>query len=280
MFSTRTLVSPAGVPGNRTLQRGALLLGAVLLLAICGPWLAPHDPVALLGPVYGEASTSAPLGYDYLGRDVVSRVLAGGRSVVWMALASAFIALLVGSTLGLLAGFVGGRLDRLLVWFADLSLAFPDLILVLLVVSLLGREPWLIVGSVSFAFLPGTLRLARSSALALVQQEFVEAVRLIGLPRWRILLQEVLPNMLAPQLVHFGNLLTWAIGILSGLGFLGYGVAPPAADWGLMIQENQGGLRLQPWPVLFPVLLIALFSYGSDLLADGVSQRFGGRNHD
>jgi peptide/nickel transport system permease protein len=262
------------------MRRAALLLCAVLLLAVCGPWLAPHDPTALLGGVYGEVSAQAPLGYDYLGRDVLSRVLAGGGSVVWMALASATLALLVGSALGLLAGLVGGRVDRLLLWSADVSLAFPDLILVLLVVSLLGREPWLIVCSVAFAFLPGTLRLARGSARALVEQEFVEAVRLMGLPRWRILLQEVLPNMLAPLLVHYGNLLTWSVGIVSGLGFLGYGVAPPAADWGLMIQENQGGLRLQPWAVLLPVVLIALFAYGSDLLADGVSRRFGGRNHE
>lgn len=266
-------------PAARTLWRGVLLLGAVLLLAVCGPWLAPHDPTALLGAVYGEASSTAPLGYDYLGRDVLSRVLAGGRSVLWMALAAAGLALLLGSALGLLAGFVGGRLDRLLLWSADVSLAFPDLILVLLVVSLLGREPWLIVASVAFAFLPGTLRLARNTARALVEQEFIEAVRLMGLPRWRILLQELLPNMLAPLLVHFGNLLTWAVGILSGLSFLGYGVAPPTADWGLMIQENQGGLRLQPWPVLLPVLLIALFAYGSDLLADGISRRVGGRQH-
>lgn len=261
-------------------RRGALLLGAVLLLAVCGPWLAPHDPTALLGPVYGEASSSAPLGYDYLGRDVLSRVLAGGRSVVWMALVAATLALLLGSALGLLAGLLGGRFDRLMLWSADLSLAFPDLILVLLVVSLLGREPWLIVSSVAFAFLPGTLRLARHCAAELAQQEFVEAARLMGVTRWRILLREVLPNMLAPLLVHYGNLLTWAIGILSGLGFLGYGVAPPAADWGLMIQEGQAGLRLQPLPVLLPVVLIAVFAYGSDLFAEGIAQRFEGNEHD
>lgn len=185
----------------------------------------------------------------------------------------------MGTALGLLAGFSRGWADRLLQWLADLSLAFPDLILVLLVVSLLGREPWLIVSSVAFAFLPGTLRLARSSALALAGQEFVEAVRLLGVPRWRILLGEILPNMLGPLLVHYGNLLTWAVGILSGLSFLGYGVAPPAADWGLMIQENQMGLRLRPWPVLLPVLLIASFAYACDLLAEGVSRCFQEGSH-
>lgn len=264
---------------TQLLRRGLLWFAAVLLLALCGPWLAPHDLTALRGEVYGPALSGAPLGFDYLGRDVLSRVLAGGRSLVLMSLAAATLALLVGTALGLLAGFSRGWADRLLQWLADLSLAFPDLILVLLVVSLLGREPWLIVLSVAFAFLPGTLRLARSSALALAGQEFVEAVRLLGVPRWRILLGEILPNMLGPLLVHYGNLLTWAVGILSGLSFLGYGVAPPAADWGLMIQENQMGLRLQPWPVLLPVLLIASFAYACDLLAEGVSRRFQEGSH-
>lgn len=264
---------------TQLLRRGLLWFAAILLLALCGPWLAPHDLTALRGEVYGPALSGAPLGFDYLGRDVLSRVLAGGRSLVLMSLAAATLALLVGTALGLLAGFSRGWADRLLQWLADLSLAFPDLILVLLVVSLLGREPWLIVASVAFAFLPGTLRLARSSALALAGQEFVEAVRLLGVPRWRILLGEILPNMLGPLLVHYGNLLTWAVGILSGLSFLGYGVAPPAADWGLMIQENQMGLRLQPWPVLLPVLLIASFAYACDLLAEGVSRCFQEGSH-
>ncbi|MEN5239198.1 MULTISPECIES: ABC transporter permease [Pseudomonas] len=264
---------------TQLLRRGLLWFAAILLLALCGPWLAPHDLTALRGEVYGPVLSGAPLGFDYLGRDVLSRVLAGGRSLVLMSLAAATLALLVGTVLGLLAGFSRGWADRLLQWLADLSLAFPDLILVLLVVSLLGREPWLIVASVAFAFLPGTLRLARSSALALAGQEFVEAVRLLGVPRWRILLGEILPNMLGPLLVHYGNLLTWAVGILSGLSFLGYGVAPPAADWGLMIQENQMGLRLQPWPVLLPVLLIASFAYACDLLAEGVSRCFQEGSH-
>ena len=223
---------------NRQVRQGAGLSLLVIGLALAGPLLAPHGASELLGPVYGAPSAGAPLGYDYLGHDVLSRVLVGGWSVVWMSLAAALLALLVGAGLGLLAGFSRGPLDRLIRWSADLSLAFPELILVLLVVSLLGREPWLIVLTVAFAFLPGMIRQTRSSTQAVVEQEYTEVLRAMGLPRRHLLLREVLPNILTPMLVHFGSMLTWAIGILSGLSFLGYGVAPPAADWGLMISEN------------------------------------------
>lgn len=258
--------------GNRQLRQGWLLSLVVIGLALAGPWLAPHAPSDLVGPAYGEPTWRAPLGYDYLGHDVLSRVLAGGWSVVWMALAASLLALLVGTLLGLLASQSQGPLDRLIVWSADVSLAFPELILVLLVVSLLGREPWLIVLTVAFAFLPGVIRLTRASAQAIAGQAFVEVLRAMGLPRRHILLREILPNLLTALLVHVGNMLTWAIAILSGLSFLGYGVAPPAADWGLMISENQGGLMIQPWAVLAPALLIALFAYASNLLAEGLGR--------
>ena len=257
---------------NRQVRHGACLGLLVTGLALAGPWLAPHGTSELLGPVYGAPTINAPLGYDYLGHDVLSRVLAGGWSVVWMALAAALLALLAGGGLGLLAGFSRGPLDRLLLWSADVSLAFPELILVSLVVSLLGREPWLIVLTVAFAFLPGMIRQTRASTRAVVEQEFIEVMRAMGLPGWHLALREVLPNILTALLVHVGSMLTWAIGILSGLSFLGYGVAPPAADWGLMISENQAGLALQPWAVLAPALLIGVFAYASNMLAEGIGR--------
>ncbi len=257
---------------NRQVRQGAGLSLLVIGLALAGPLLAPYGASELLGPVYGAPTAGAPLGYDYLGHDVLSRVLVGGWSVVWMSLAASLLALLTGAGLGLLAGFSRGPLDRLIRWSADVSLAFPELILVLLVVSLLGREPWLIVLAVAFAFLPGMIRQTRASTQAVMEQAFIEVLRAMGLPRRHLLLREVLPNILTPMLVHLGSMLTWAIGILSGLSFLGYGVAPPAADWGLMISENQGGLVLQPWAVLVPALLIGVFAYATNMLAEGIGR--------
>jgi len=254
------------------IRRGAVITLLVALLAAFGPWLAPHAPTAMVGPVYGPPGAGAPLGHDFLGHDLLSRLLSGGLSVLWMSVAAATLALLVGGSLGLLAGFSRRRLDQLISWAADVSLAFPDLILVLLIVSMLGRAPWLIVLTVAIAFIPGVVRLARGSAVAVAGQEYVEAAQMMGYPRWRILFQEILPNILTPLLVHFGNMLTWAVGMLSGLSFLGYGVAPPAADWGLMINENQAGLLVQPWAVLPPALLIGVFAYGTNILAEGIGR--------
>lgn len=254
------------------IRRGTLITALVVLLALFGPWLAPHGSTDMLGPVYGAPNADAWLGYDFLGHDVVSRLLAGGLSVLWMSLAAASVALVVGTGLGLLAGFSRRRLDQLITWLADVSLAFPDLILVLLIVSMLGRAPWLIVLTVAIAFTPGVIRLARGSAVSVAGQEFVEAAQMMGYSRRRILLREILPNILTPLLVHFGNMLTWAVGMLSGLSFLGYGVAPPTADWGLMINENQAGLLVQPWAVLAPAILIGVFAYGTNILAEGIGR--------
>lgn len=251
---------------------GALITLLVVALALFGPLLAPHGSTDMVGPVYGAPVGGGLLGYDFLGHDVLSRLLSGGLSVLWMSVAAASIALAVGSSLGLLAGLSRRRLDQLITWLADVSLAFPDLILVLLIVSMLGRAPWLIVLTVAIAFIPGVIRLARASAVSVAGQEFVEAAQMMGYSRRRILFKEILPNILTPLLVHFGNMLTWGVGMLSGLSFLGYGVAPPTADWGLMINENQAGLLVQPWAVLAPAVLIGVFAYGTNILAEGIGR--------
>ncbi len=253
-------------------RRGLIITLLVVVVAVFGPLLAPHAPTDMLGPVYGASAADAWLGFDFLGHDVLSRLLAGGLSVLWMSMAAALVALLVGTSLGLAAGFSRRRLDQAIMWGADVSLAFPDLILVLLIVSMLGRQPWLIVLTVSIAFIPSVIRLARGSTVAVASQEFVEVAQMMGYSPWRILFKEILPNILTPLLVHFGNMLTWGVGILSGLSFLGYGVAPPAADWGLMINENQAGLLVQPWPVLVPALMIGIFAYGTNILAEGIGR--------
>ena len=251
---------------------GFALAAIVLFVALLGPQAAPQSPLALVGPTYGLPGGEALLGYDYLGRDVLSRLLAGGRSVLWMSFAASAIALAVGAVIGIAAGLSRRRIDHAVVWATDVLLAFPDLILVLLVVSMLGRAPWLIVLTVAVSFVPGVIRLARGVTLGVASQDYVEAAKLMGYPWWRVVLLEILPNIGTPLLVHLGIMLTWAVGVLSGLSFLGYGVAPPAADWGLMINENRAGLMIQPWAVLAPVAMIAFFALGTNLLAESVAR--------
>lgn len=259
-------------PRNTQVRLGIALTLIALATALTGPLFAPHAPTELVGIAYGKPTIDAPLGYDVLGRDVLSRLLAGGQSVVWMSLTASAIALLLGATLGILSALLRRKTDQIINWFTDVLIAFPDLILVLLIVSLLGREHWLIVLTVAIAFIPGVIRLARSIALGVVNQEFIESAEMLGYSRWKILITEIMPNILTPLLVHLGIMLTWAVGMLSGLAFLGYGVAPPAADWGLMINENRAGLLIQPVAVFAPVLLIAVFALGTNLLAEGVGR--------
>lgn len=259
-------------PKNAQVRLGLVLTLLALATALFGPLFAPYAATELVGMAYGKPTADAVFGYDVLGRDVLSRVLAGGQSVVWMSIAASAIALIIGSSLGILGALLRRKTDQVINWFTDVFIAFPDLILVLLIVSLLGREHWLIVLTVALAFIPGVIRLSRSIALGVVNQEFIESAEMLGYSRWKILFSEIMPNILTPLLVHLGIMLTWAVGMLSGLAFLGYGVAPPAADWGLMINENRAGLLIQPIAVFAPVLLIALFALGTNLLAEGVGR--------
>ncbi|MPS48302.1 ABC transporter permease [Methylobacillus sp.] len=257
---------------NSQIGLGLALSTGILLLALAGPWLAPYSPLDLVGPRYGPPDAKALLGYDYLGHDVWSRLLCGGVSLVWMSIAASAIALTLGALIGMIAGFFRGRIDQIIIWWSDVFLAFPNLILILLVVAMLGRDPWLIVLIVSIAFLPGVIRLSRSITLGIAQQEYIEVTTMMGYSTYRILLREILPNISMPLLIHLGTMLSWAVGILAGLSFLGYGVEPPAADWGLMVNENRAGLQIQPYAVLAPATLIALFALGTNLLAEGLGR--------
>jgi peptide/nickel transport system permease protein len=254
------------------LRFGFSLTLLVLLFALLGPLFAPYRATDLVGLSYAPPTQHAVLGFDYIGHDVWSRVLLGGKSVIWMSAAASLLALVLGTALGLLAALAKRKVDQLISWLSDVFMAFPDLILVLLIVSMLGRAPWLIVITVSIAFIPAVIRLARAVALNIVEQDYVETAKILNYSKSYILFREILPNMLTPLLTHLGVMLTWAIGMLSGLAFLGYGIAPPAADWGLMINENRAGLLIQPWAVFAPVVLIALFALGSNLLAEGIGR--------
>lgn len=251
----------------------------VLLVALLGPLLAPRDPLAFVGPIYGAPEPGFPLGFDHMGRDVLSRLLHGGSQLVAMSVAAALLAWLLGTALGLVAGYTARWLDQALIWASDSFHAFPNVIFVLLVVSMLGRSRALIVLTAALTLVPGVLRLARGLTLHVASHEFVEAAAMLGHTRWRIRLREILPNVITPLLVHLGTMLSWAVTILSGLSFLGYGVSPPTADWGLMINENRAGLPIQPWAVLAPVVMTALLALGTNTTAESFSRTLREREH-
>jgi peptide/nickel transport system permease protein len=259
---------------NSQIRLGLLLTLIILLLALLGPWFAPYPAQEMVAARYSGPQSAAWLGADYLGQDVLSRVLHGGLSIVWMSVASSLLGLGIGIAFGLVAGFFKNRTDQVIIWIADIFLAFPHLILVLLVVSMLGRDKWLIAITVAIAFVPGVIRLTRSLTLSVSKHEYIEVAEMMGYPHHQILLREILPNILTPLLIHLGTMLSWSVALLSGLSFLGYGVAPPEADWGLMVNENKGGLQIQPFSILVPIVLIAVFALGANLLAEGLGRRF------
>jgi peptide/nickel transport system permease protein len=255
---------------------GVLLTGSIVLLALLGPLLAPHDPSALIGIPQQGPSSNDLLGTDYLGHDVLSRLLWGGRSVVWMSFLAATAGVLVGASVGMLAGFSRSRLDDSLMRVMDVILAFPQVVLVLLFVSMLGAHLALIVGIVALSWVPQVARVARGVTADVVHREYVQAAEAIGLSRRRILFREILPNVATPLMVEYGLRLTWSIAVIAAVSFLGFGIQQPNADWGLMINENRSIITLQPWTVIAPATCIALFAIGTNFIAEGISRAIGG----
>lgn len=251
---------------------GLVMMGVVLLVALLGPLFAPHTASEIVGVPYQPPSDGYPLGTDGGGQDVWSRMLHGGRTLVWMSLAATLLAIATGTAIGLLAAFSKGRVDAALMRVLDVLLAFPSIVLVLLFVSVLGPRPWLLVLLVAISQMPSIARVMRGSALPVIERDYVQWCRAGGMGTWRILTREVLPNVASPLLVELGLRLMWCISLLAGLSYLGYGLQPPAADWGLMVNQNRNALAIQPWSVIAPIAAIGVFTIGGNLLAEGMAR--------
>ncbi|ALG10631.1 ABC transporter permease [Kibdelosporangium phytohabitans] len=251
---------------------GLVLTGLVLLVIVVGPFLAPHAHSDIVGAPYAPPTATALLGTDYLGEDVLSRVLAGGQSIVWISFVGTLVGVTAGAAIGMTAAYSGGVVDELLMRAMDVLRAFPPLVLVLLLMAMAGADTALMPLIVAVAWLPQVARVAYGAAREVVSREFVESAETLGAPRLRIVRREVLPNVMTPLMVEFGLRLTWSIGIVTAMSFLGVGLQPPAADWGLMIKENYQGLALQPWGVVVPVLCVAVFTFGTNLITEGFAR--------
>ncbi|GAA4232183.1 ABC transporter permease [Actinomadura meridiana] len=250
---------------------GVVLTGLVLLITFVGPFFSPHAHNDIVGAPYTTPNGTALLGTDYLGEDVLSRVLAGGRSIVWIAFVGTLLGVAVGAAIGMTAAYSGGVVDELLMRTMDVLRAFPPLVLILLLLAMAKASEGLMPLIVAVAWVPQVARVAYGAAREVVSREYVESAETLGAPRLRIVRKEILPNVMTPLMVEFGLRLTWSIGIVTAMSFLGVGLQPPAADWGLMIKENYQGLALQPWGVVLPVLCIAVFTFGTNLITEGFS---------
>jgi peptide/nickel transport system permease protein len=260
---------------DRTKVGGALVC-LLVGVALIGPIVAPHAPTEFAAAPFAPPSAAAPLGTDNLGRDVLSRFLWGGRSVLGLSLAATAIGLVLGALIGLVAAYSRSVLDDVLMRGMDVILAFPSIVLALVAVATVGPTLWLLVLAVGLTTAPRVARVTRGASLEIVERDFVQAAEAMGASRRTILLTEILPNVLSPLLVEASLRLTYSIGLIAGLSFLGFGLQPPAADWGLMINENRQGLTVQPWGVVLPVIAIALLTIGTSLIGDGLARAAAG----
>jgi peptide/nickel transport system permease protein len=256
-------------------SRGAVGLGiggAVILLAVIGPSVAPHPATAFVSLPFSRPSGGLPLGADVLGRDVLSRTLNGGWQLLLMAAAATALGVVAGTACGVTAAYVGGWADHVVMRAVDIVLAFPPLIFALLLVSVLGPKVWLIVLAVGISHAPQVARVTRAAGLDVCERDFVKAAQILGIPGRKILSREVLPSLTSVLMVEVGLRLTYSILIIAGLSFLGFGLQPPSPNWGQMINENRVGLATNPWGVLAPTILIALLTIGINTFTDAVAR--------
>jgi len=251
---------------------GLTLAGLVVAVAVAGPFLAPHGIADLVGPDLAKPSAHFPLGTDYLGRDLLSRVLAGGWVLLVMAGIATVIGVGLGATAGISAAYLRGTADSLIMRTVDVILAFPQLVFALLLLSILGPRLWLITLTVGITHAPQVGRVIRAATLDVSEQDYVKAVELQGMRPGKVMRKEILPNLITPLMVEIGLRLTYSIIIIAGLAFLGFGQNPPAASWGELINDNRAYLALNPWAVIAPAALIALLTIGTNTFSDAIAR--------
>ncbi|WP_412517249.1 ATP-binding cassette domain-containing protein [Actinomadura madurae] len=256
---------------------GTVLLAVPVAVAVAGPWLAPHDPVATSAHVLAAPHAGAWLGTDHLGRDVLSRVLAGGRGPVGVAFGALAVAEVIGVALGLAAGQSRRAGRAAVLGVAEVFLAVPSLLLLAALVAGFGRSWTLLLAASVIVMVPSLIPVIATRTTALAGRPWALAALLAGERRGALLRRELLPNLWPVIAADAGIRLLTAVFMVSTAGFLGFGPRPPAPDWGLMIFEARATMGLQPWPVIAPALLIACFALGANLLAHHGVARTGGR---
>jgi peptide/nickel transport system permease protein len=256
---------------------GAILTLILVLVALVGPLVAPHGSAEFIAkPFTSAAASNTVFGTDYLGYDVLSRFLYGGRSILVIAVISTAIGVVLGVVIGLVAAYARNALDDILMRAMDVIMAFPQIMLALVAVSLVGAKNWVIVVAIALTTAPRVARVARGAAQPVVERDFIGATEAMGLSRVRILFGELLPNILGPMMVEATLRLTYSIAVIAALAFLGLAPDPNGPNWGTMIKQNQLALATQPWGTLLPIIAIAVLTMGTGLIGDGIARTAAG----
>jgi peptide/nickel transport system permease protein len=268
----------------RTLVLGLLIVGAIAVLAVVGPWIAPYDPDAFdIRARLQPPSAQYWFGTDEFGRDVFSRVLSGAYHSLAMGLGATAISLAIGVPLGLIAAFRRGWTEEVIMRGIDLMISLPPVLLGLLILAVTEPGLWKTVLAVGLVYVPIMTRIARAVALELLAEDFVEAARARGEGAYHILVREILPNAWPPLIVETGLRITFAILLGSALSFLGLGPQPPASEWGLMIAESRPFIAEAPWIGLAPGLCLCALLIAVNIVGEGLRDlldpRLRGRGH-
>ncbi len=250
-----------------------------VVIALIGPWITPYPPTEYhLPDRFSTPTAEYWLGTDDKGRDVLSRVLAGSRSIVLIATLGTIFGVSLGTIVGVTSGYFGGKVDQIIMRFVDWFLAIPSLLFAILLINMSRQrfsgldESWLVILTIGISFMPNNSRVIRSAALAVKPLEFVQSARLRGEPTIYIMFREILPNIIPVVAVEAAIRLSFALLLTAGLGFLGLGVQPPSSDWGLMVSENFRHVAIVPLAALAPGIAMASLVVGINLLADGIRQ--------
>ncbi|MFT4726250.1 MAG: peptide/nickel transport system permease protein [Granulosicoccus sp.] len=256
---------------NKTSWIGLGLFAFVCVLALAAPWIAPHDPLDqnILKRLQGP-SPQFWMGTDAYGRDIFSRILYGARISLMIGLVSITSALFIGTTIGLMAGYFGGRIDIIVMQIMDVLLAFPSLILGLIIVAMMGPSVSNLIIAIALTAIPPFARIARAPTIVVKEREFIEAGRALGYSHLRLMSGHILPNIL-PEVLVMGSLwLATAIRVEASLAFIGLGVSPPTATWGSMIREGFENILDNFWLAFFPSIAILIVVFALNLLGDGL----------
>lgn len=250
---------------------GALLVLVLGLGAALGPYVVPFDPVEIDKRIaYSSPSTTHPLGTDFMGRDILSRVLNGGRISLTIGFSAAFLGSTVGALFGLFSAYFKGGFDALGQRLIDALMSIPSLVMAMALAVFFTRSMVGIIIAIAIPMMPRAARVVRSSALSISEMQYVDAARATGCSTLRIVLVHLAPNCVAPYLVVLTALIATAIVTESSLGFLGIGIPPPAATWGQMLSRSQMSMLHAPWEAVFPGVAISLAVLGFNLFGDAL----------
>jgi len=256
---------------NKTAVIGLVVALIVIFIAAIAPLLAPYDPLEQnVSEKLTPPRTQYLMGTDVFGRDVLSRVIYGARVSLMVGVFSVMLAMVVGTAMGIYAGFKGGRIENLIMRGVDILMSFPNLIMGLMVMAILGSGFIKLILAIGIVMTPRFIRIAHGSTLSIKEREFVDAAKAMGLSEWRIMTKHILPNILGEVLVMGALWVGTAIRIEANLSFIGLGVPPPTPTWGNMIREGLSHLTNAPWLSIFPGIAILITILSFNMIGDGI----------